>query len=348
MLSFEQVHMDPAGWDSALATCPDYTVFQTAAWLSFVAKTQNAKPVTAVLKHNQETVGYFAGLIVAKYGTRILGSPFPGWTTSYMGFCLNEGFPRRPAIKALIRFAFEDLRCIHFELMDRHLKFVDIDGLDFGYRGFAGFEVNLRPSEDQIFANMSKSCRWTIRKAVKNGVTVEEATDYEFADDYYAQMQDVFSKQSLVPNYTAGRVRRLIEEVHPTGMLLLLRARDADGRCIATGLFPAANRTMYFWGGASWRQHQHLYPNELIQWYAMRYWKRRGICAYDMGGSGEYKRKYGGSEIFVPWFRHSKYRTVSYMRNVAQKAVKTRQIFLGKLKQLVSSGTTDAGQEIQN
>ena len=80
---------------------------------------------------------------------------------------------------------------------------------------------------------------------------VEEAQDLAFADDYYAQLKDVFAKQSLVPTYEVERVRELIKNLLPTGMLLLLRARDQEGNCIATGIFPAMNKTMYFRGGAS-------------------------------------------------------------------------------------------------
>ena len=59
-------------------------------------------------------------------------------------------------------------------------------------------------------------------------------------------------------------------------------------------------RSSYFWGGASWREHQILQPNEAIFWHAMRYWKERGVMTFDMGGGGDYKRKYGGAELVVP------------------------------------------------
>ena len=337
MVNFERINLDSLDWERQLQNFPDRTVFQTPAWLSFVVKTQGAEPVLAALRDGQETLGYFTGLIIQKFRFRILGSPFPGWTTSYMGLCLRHGTSRRRAIEALTRFAFEDLGCIHVEIMDRHLTVNELSGLGFAHRIVKGFEVDLTPSEDRIFAKMSKSCRWTIRKAERNGVVIEEAHDLYFADEYYAQLRDVFAKQSLAPTYTVERVRELIRQVHPSGMLLLLRARDPHGRCIATGLFPAANQTMYFWGGASWRQHQRLLPNEAIQWYAIKYWKKRGICSYDMNGSGDYKRKYGGCEIAVPWFRKSKYQSISSLRNFAHKVVKTRQVILGKWHSSIGS-----------
>lgn len=337
MLKFERVDMDPGTWSAEIAKCPEHTVFQTHQWLSFVAKTQHAEPVIAALKEGQQIVGYFAGLIVRKFGLRILGSPLAGWTTSYMGLCLTAPTPRRMAVEALIRFAFEDLRCVHFEFMDRSLTLDDLNSLGFGHRIFAGFEVDLTQTEKQLLAKMSDSCRWSIRKAEKQKVFIEEAHDLKFADDYYAQLEDVFAKQSLVPTYGVERVRELIREVHPTGMLLLLRARNPEGRCIATGIFAATNRIAYFWGGASWRHYQSLRPNELIQWYAMKYWKGRGIRSYDMGGSGEYKRKYGGVEIYVPWVRKSKYRSLSHMRDIAQQLVRSRQRLSGKWKTCASS-----------
>jgi Acetyltransferase (GNAT) domain len=183
----------------------------------------------------------------------------------------------------------------------------------------SGFEVDLLASEPEMFARMTSACRRCIRKAQKLGVVIEPSSDSGFVDDYYAQLRDVFAKQGVFPTYPIDRVRLLHRHLHPTGNLLLLRARDAQGQCIATGIFPAWNRTMYFWGGASWREHQSNRPNELLMWHAMLYWKSRGIHRFDMGGSGEYKRKYGGNEIGVPWLRKSRYGWISTARKQAER-----------------------------
>lgn len=331
MLTFERVEATSTTWFDEVKSYDSYTVYQSPAWLSFVSDAQNAEAVVAALKQGRETVGWFVGLMVKKWGLRLLGSPFPGWTTSYMGLCLRSHIARVAAITALRRFAFEELGCLHLEMMDRNLTFTEVDQLGFAHRSYNGYQVNLMPAEDEIFAKMSKrSCQWCIRKAKKTGVIVEEAHDDAFATDYCSQLADVFAKQFLVTTYGSERVRKLIKHVHPTGMLLLLRARAPDGRCIATGIFPAANKTMYFWGGASWREFQSLCPNEMLHWYAMRYWKRRGIHSYDMGGSGDYKRKYGGSQIAVPWFRTSKYPWISPFRELARGVVGYRQKLFGK------------------
>lgn len=315
-----------------LETFEDYTIFQTIDWLRFLSQTQNAEPITAVIKDGNQTVGRFSGLIIKKYGLRILGAPFPGWTTSYMGFNLLRSVDKVEALQALEIFAFRDLNCVHLEIMDRHFDVETFQQAGYKYSPAPSFEIDLTKDEDELLANMTSACRRCIRKAIKNGVQIEIASDPLFADDYYAQCKDVFAKQQLVPPYSKDRVQALIEHLLPTNNLLLLRAKDNQENCIATGIFPALNDTMYFWGGASWRAYQGLRPNELLQWVAMRYWKAQGISKYDMGGGGDYKQKYGVEEIIIPWGRKSRYPGLERLRNLGKDAFNLKQKMMGLKK----------------
>lgn len=319
--------------DDALAAYDDYTLFQTRAWLDFVARTQGAEVVTADVRDaTDRIVGRFTGLIVRRMGLRILGSPLPGWTTSYMGFNMKQGASRGAALVALKRFAFRVLGCVHIELADRHALPEDLltAGFRFDQRKFTGYEVDLRGGPEAVFANMNSNRRRNIRKAERLGVHVEEASDISFASEFYEQLSDVFAKQGLVPTYGLDRVRALITHLYPTGQLLLLRARDPSGRCIATGVFPAGNGTMYFWGGAAWRADLSFRPNEAIQWYAMRYWIERGVRYYDMGGRGKYKERYGPTPIFVPRARLSRFGVLEHLRQARRRAQEIIQRWRGR------------------
>jgi hypothetical protein len=318
-------------WGTILDTFPDREIFQTPAWMRFLAESQHAKPELAVLKHGNETVGYFAGLSVRKFGFKILGSPFIGWTTERMGLRLMPGVSRRPALKALLDYAFHELGCAHLEFADINYVRDDVVGLGFQTLVSSGSMLDLTLDEENIYHNFRpKSCRYCIRKAVKEGIIIEEAVDEGFADDYHAQLCDVFAKQSLIPTYGKDRVRCLMRHLLPTGNLLLLRAREPGGRCIATGIFPGMHDRAYFWGGASWRQDQHFCPNELIQWHAIRYWKARGMKIYDFCGGGDYKRKYGGQESTRLLFRKSKHHYIAWARNMAARGFRLYQKFAGR------------------
>lgn len=327
--------VDPADCEwTSLDAFPDRVVFQTREWLSFLAASQQAEPVIAAVRAGQATVGYFTGLIVRRYGLRILGSPLPGWTTDYMGFNLLDGVPREAALEALLDYAFNTLRCAHVEVRDRQLLPADLNGLQVDHSPAPTYLIDLRPDDDVLLSRMTGACRRNLKKADRVGVVIEEAADPGFADDYYVQLRDVFAKQRLVPTYGVERVRALIDHLLPSGNLLLLRARDPDGTCIATAIFPMFNSTAYFWGGASWRAHQHLRPNEALIWYALRYSRRHGITEFDFSGGGAYKRKYGASEVVIPHVRRSRSGTLSRMRQLARASVRLRQKGLGRLQGL--------------
>lgn len=318
VLSLERVEVGEVDW-AALDAFADRTVFQTREWLDFLVASQDGEPVVARIRDGPETVGWFTGMVVKRYGMRILGSPFQGWTSGPMGFNLVDGASRVDAFDALQRLAFKQLGCVHVELLDRRIGFDDAAGLSVGASDQHTFEIDLRRDEDEIFAAMSSACRRAVRKSEKVGVRVEQAAAAGFAGEYYAQLEDVFAKQELSPPYPVERVQQLIDHVEPGGNLLLLRALAPGGDSIATGIFPVFNDFGYFWGGASWREHQILRPNEALFWHAMCEIKRRGAESFDLGGGGKYKRKYGVSEVTRPFLRKSRYPGLLNARNVAQR-----------------------------
>jgi hypothetical protein len=120
--TFETVDLQFSNWEKILNTFEDRTLFQTSDWLAFVKRTQKAEPVFASLQDGSRTLGYFSGLIVRKFGLKILGSPLPGWTTSYMRMNLSQGVSRRLGLEAVVRLAFEELDCVHVEIMDRNVS----------------------------------------------------------------------------------------------------------------------------------------------------------------------------------------------------------------------------------
>ncbi len=324
------IDLSTVNW-AKLDSFADRTVFQTREWLQFVHETQRAKIVVYELSSGRDVAGYFSGLVFSRLGLRMLGSSFPGWTTPYMGFNLIPGASRKEALAAIEEISWRELKCLHMEVSDPFFEFAD--GTDLGFAGevYESYRTDLTQSEDKLFGNMDSACRRCIRKAEKSGVTVEEAHDLVFADDYYLQLKEVFARQGLVPTYPVERVRALIRNLEPTGHVLLLRARDAEGKCIATGIFPGFNKIAEFWGNASLRSSQHLRPNEAIHWHAMRYWKARGAEVYDWGGEGKYKEKYGCVPHRVPWFTKSRFAVLSSLRGEARKMFAGKQRFQGWL-----------------
>jgi GNAT acetyltransferase-like protein len=342
-MKLHRIDIKTADW-ALLDRFADRTVFQTRAWVEFVAESQGATPVLAEVRGEKEVVGYFTGLTFSKFGMKVLGSSFPGWTTPYIGFNLRPGASRAEALAALEKFAWDDLKCLHLEVSDPHFTFDDGEAAGFKAEYYGSYRTDLTKPEDELFNGMESACRRCVRKAEKSGVVIEEAHDLAFADEYYEQLKDVFAKQGLVPTYPVERVRSLVKHLEPTGNVLLIRARDPEGKCIATGIYPGFNQIAEFWGNASFRAYQNARPNEACHWYAMRYWKKRGAKIFDWGGEGTYKEKYGPVAHRVPWFTKSKYQIVGTLRNEARNMFARKQKFLGWLQASRSRQTEDASK----
>ncbi len=300
-------------WDE-LDRFEDRHIFQTREWVDFVADSQKATPVVARLVNNGSVAGYFTGLVVKRLGVKILGSPFPGWGTPYMGFNMFPGTSRADALEALKTFAFRDLGCYHMEICDRYLP--RELGLGAGFRSQEEdwYESDLTQTEEEIFARMAPSHRSNTRKALRCGVVIEEASDLGFAGDYFTQTVEVFARQSLVPAFDRERIEKLIQHLFPTGRLLLLRARDPSGTCIATGLWLGMNKLAFFWGNAMLRAYQHLRPNQALHWYAMRYWKKQGVEKLSWGG-GKYKEQYGVTPLLYSRLMKSRFQMIQLLRD---------------------------------
>ncbi|HEX5824552.1 MAG TPA: hypothetical protein VFY18_08855, partial [Candidatus Limnocylindrales bacterium] len=99
-MQFERFDLGRGDWAAELDRLPEGLVCQSPEWLSFLKESQHGEPVAALLMDGGRPIGAFAGMIVRKAGIRILGSPFPGWTTPYMGLSLAPGVSRRQAVEA--------------------------------------------------------------------------------------------------------------------------------------------------------------------------------------------------------------------------------------------------------
>jgi len=137
----------------------DRTVFQTREWLNFVAETQNADPIIAELRQDGKLTGYFSGLTITRFGVKILGSSFPGWTTPYIGFNLLPGVSRAAALAAVEKMAWNALKCLHMEISDPCFNIEDGEGLGFACQFYTSYRTDLTKSEEELFNGMDSACR---------------------------------------------------------------------------------------------------------------------------------------------------------------------------------------------
>jgi len=303
---------------------PNKSVLTTKDWIEFVKEDSIANPYILKIFDGSTFVGYFTSLIVKKAGFKIVGSPFPGWSTPYMGLDCLKCYNKSDILPDLISFVMKDTGCAYLQISDRDLVFEELEKIKIKYNYTLSISETLElkiESDDALqYKKMKNDCRNFIKQFERRGATVEKAKpDDSFAEEYYEQLIDVFAKQDLVPTYTVGKVKCLLRHLSKSGSVLCLRVREPNGKSIATSIFPAFNNKMFFWGGASFRSFQQYRPNEYMIYKAMKYWRERGCTIFDMVGNRAYKKKFGSFEVHYPVVVVSRYRFLVPLKNMAEK-----------------------------
>jgi CelD/BcsL family acetyltransferase involved in cellulose biosynthesis len=246
-----------------------------------------------------------------------------------MGFLLEEGFDRRAAAEALVPFAFRDLGCLHVELADRYLTAGEMTGSRYRSEIGTTYRVDLTAPEEVILGAMQPKTRQKIRKALRTGLRADVTADVEFAADFDAYLRATFARQGLAPTYGAARVRQLIDSLHGTGNLLLLRVRSPEGEPRAAGISVGYGRMAVSWGVGFDRNTEDSNPTQLLWWETLRHWKDRGATCFDMGGGGDYKAKYGGAKTPTAHFYVSRWAVLRVGRTAFRRVVRARQLMAG-------------------
>jgi hypothetical protein len=192
-----------------------------------------------------------------------------------------------------------------------------------------------------MWNELESTCRNRIRKALRMGLTVEDTDDPAVADEFYDQYSDLMQRKGLVPPYGRRSPRLLVRHLKQADVLFALRVRDSRGQVIASGLFPHDDRTVYFWGGASWHHSRELCPNDLLHWTVMRLAAERGLRRYNMCGDGRFKRKFGGALLGIKRWRKCYWRSARWAQRGYEIYFQKRISVRGWLQRVSDAGSEE-------
>lgn len=303
---------------------PNKIVNTTKPWIDFIIEDSHAEPIIVRITSNDKFVGYFSCLKIKKVGINIIGSPFSGWSTTYMGFDLIDNSFKVKILPALVEYLQKTQKCAYLQIIERDITMDEANSLykQYGYqvKPVETLDIGISFTDEELYKHMKTDCRNFIKQFERRGATLEIAESNDtFAEEYYEQLLDVFAKQNLVPTYTVDKVKCLLKHLGKSNNVLCLRVKDREGKSIATSIFPGFNKKCFFWGGASLRSYQQYRPNEYMIYTAMKYWRDRGCTDFDMVGNRAYKKKFGSWEVTYPCIVVSKYKILYTFKEWAAK-----------------------------
>jgi CelD/BcsL family acetyltransferase involved in cellulose biosynthesis len=226
---------------------------------------------------------------------RIFGSPFPGWTTDYLGPVLQQGVDMETLLTAIVS-AFKRDHIYHAELCHNAPAWASASHAQFENNSRVTFVATIIADPEEMLSGFSKTVRKTIKQSLRPEIQIVSSKDPSFIDVYYDQLREVFEKSGIEPTYSKDRVRALWTHLMPTGRMLNTMVL-MDNQCIATRIDFFGDDSMHSFGSASYRDYLKYHPNEIARYHAMCEAAKRGLKHFDMSGGGEYKIKFNAERV---------------------------------------------------
>lgn len=298
---------------------PDKTVFTTLEWLNYLKKDKNVIPLIIRIKKLNKYFGYFTGGLFKKFGITILGSPFMGWTTNYMGFNIYDYSECEILIDEIVKYIFHKTKCVYIELIDRNIIIKNLNR-KYSIEPIINLEIDITKNEESLFKSFKKDCREYIRQFERRGAIIEMVKpDKEFIEELYRQLKNIFFRQKLNIPFEISKIYNCVENLKNTNMIYCFRVKEPNGIIIASYIFVGYKKRIIAWCTSSNKNYLHYRPNEYIIWYSLKKFKEFGFETFDFSGKREYKYKWNPKEIELYRITITKFKILQVLRNLALK-----------------------------
>jgi lipid II:glycine glycyltransferase (peptidoglycan interpeptide bridge formation enzyme) len=142
--------------------------------------------------------------------------------------------------------------------------------------------VSLDGGDDAVLARVKSSTRHHIRKAERDGVSVDIRSDEAAVDVFHPLFRETVQRSGFVGRDLAYH-RAVVRQLSTSCPVVTLLANVGDETVAGMIAVAAGERLVYLFGGSSLRHAKHQ-PAYLMHWEAIRWGLRQGCTVYDMWG----------------------------------------------------------------
>ncbi len=177
------------------------------------------------------------------------------------------------------------------------------------FSSFLSHTLDLSPGYGPVSKTFRDSTRRNMKKAAKEGVTVEMREDGEALSDF-CELNLLTRRDHGLPPQPDAFFGKLHEHIISRGMGMVAIARHQEKPMAANVYFHFGNKAVYKYG-ASDDRYQQLRANNLLMGEAIRWYAERGFDTLSMGrtdlhheGLRQFKTGWGTTEDLVSYFRY--------------------------------------------
>jgi FemAB-related protein (PEP-CTERM system-associated) len=166
---------------------------------------------------------------------------------------------------------------------------------------YVTFRVDLTRDSDELWANLDKSTRKSIRKAMKNQVTVREVEGEEQLKAFYTLYLKDMRKHGSPPHKYL--LFKKFSELFQASSKMRILLAEYEGRFIGGRIVFCDGKTIFCWSSVSDTKYRNLNPSILLLWETIEWGLKNGYHSLEMGRTRkgttiyDFKKSWGGREI---------------------------------------------------
>jgi len=289
-------NLDLEQWRDFVDSHPRGNIFHTPEMFQVFERTEGHRPTLwAAIDSSKRPLALLLPVQIT-----LMGGPLHRLTTRAVayGSVLCAPDPRgKEALAVLLRAYKREMKGLFLFTELRNLS--DLSDLQpvlnecgFAYEEHLNFLIDLDQPEEELWRNVSKSGRQSVRTSRNKGTIVEEATEQHQITIVYQLLQKVYTR-AQVPLASPTLFETAFDILAPRGMFKIFLARaEEEGYAGACLLLLYKDRIIDWYAGID-RAFSSYCPGELLIWHALQWGKKHNFHLFDFGGAGKPDEDYG-------------------------------------------------------
>jgi len=293
--------LDLKNWDEMILHFSEYSFFHSTYWANVLEDTYNYKPYYFVIERENKLKAVIPVMFVESFitGKRAVSLPF----SDYCQPLISDGVNFIELFNEVVKFG-KNKGMKYLEIRGGNKFFPDVEGSTFDYI----HNLDTTVDEEKLFKNLSSNTKRNIKKAKREGVTVEISSSKFALEDFY-RMNCITRKKHGLPPQPKKFFDNLFKNVlsQNNGFIAIGKYNNIS---IAGAVYLHIGHKALYKFGASYMEYQNLRANNLVMWEALKYYSANGFESFSFGrtepdneGLRKFKLGWGTTEEILNTYR---------------------------------------------
>jgi len=291
------------GWNNLLRTHSQTTFFHTANWAAVLNESYQYSPRYFAVIENNKIKTLLSLMEVNSFltGRRGVSLPFTDQVP-----LISENSDQFEALLNEIATYGKKTGWKYFELRGEHPSLTQRPSS----ASFIVHTLDLNKNKSKIFTSFRSSTQRNIKKANRLGTIVKKETSLTAVKEFY-RLNCMTRRDHGLPPQPRQFFKKLHEHVFDKNKGFVILSYHQNTPIAGAIYFHFKNHAIYKYG-ASDKTYQHLRPNNLVMWEAIKWFAENGFKTLNLGrtelthhGLRQFKRGWGTTEETLTYHKYN-------------------------------------------